>query len=108
MQVDIGVAKNPLLKATEPNLPNALRKAAATIAGKPVDAVRVYISILVFGITTVVAGSLLYGGVRSALISIGRNPLSKKSIIRGMIQVVITGLMVFISGVFGVYLILRL
>lgn len=108
VELDIGVAKNPLLKATEPNLPDALRRAAETIAGKPVNAVRVYIGVLIFCITTIVAGSLLYGGVRSALISIGRNPLSKKSIIRGMFQVVITGLIVFITGVFGVYLILRL
>lgn len=108
VSADVGVAKNPLLKATEPDLPSALRKAAQTIAGKPVDAVRVYLGIVVFAITTLAAGSLLYGGVRSALISVGRNPLSRKSIIRGMFQVVITGLIVFITGVFGVYLILRL
>jgi len=108
VQVDIGVAKNPLLKANEPNLPSVLQKAAETIAGKPVNAARVYVAILIFGITSVVAVSLLYGGVRSGLISIGRNPLSKKSIIRGMVQVSITGLIVFITGVFGVYLILRL
>lgn len=106
--VDIGVAKNPLLKATEPNLPRALQRAAEAVAGKPVNAIRVYVGILIFGITTLVAASLLYGGVRSALISIGRNPLSKKSIIRSMLQVIITGLIVFITGVFGVYLILRL
>lgn len=108
VQVDIGIAKNPLLKATEANLPSVLQKAAETIAGKPVDALRVYVAIVVFGITTVVAGSLLYGAVRSALISVGRNPLSKKSIIRGMMQVVVVGLIVFITGVFGVYLILRI
>jgi hypothetical protein len=108
VSVDIGVAKNPLLKATEPNLPSVLQKAAEAVAGKPVNAVRVYIGMLVFGITTLVAASLLYGGVRSALISIGRNPLSKKSIVRSMLQVIVTGLIVFITGVFGVYLILRL
>lgn len=108
VQLDIGIAKNPLLKASEPNLPDALRRAAETIAGRPVNAVRVYVGILVFAITTTVAASLLYGGVRSALISIGRNPLSKKSIVRSMLQVIITGLIVFTTGVFGVYLILRL
>ena len=108
VSLDIGIAKNPLLKANEPNLPSVLQKAAETVAGKPVNAVRVYVGILIFGITTTVAASLLYGGVRSALISIGRNPLSRKSIVRSMIQVIITGLIVFITGVFGVYLILRL
>ncbi len=108
VSVDIGVAKNPLLKASEPNVPQFLQKAAAAIAGKPVNAVRIYLGILIFLITTIIAASLLYGGVRSALISIGRNPLSKKTIIRGMIQVIITGMIVFLIGVFGVYLILRL
>ena len=108
VRIDIGVAKNPLLKATESNVPQFLQKASSTIAGKPVNALRVYIGILVFGITTIVAASLMYGGVRSGITSIGRNPLSRKSVIRGMFQVIITGLIVFITGVFGVYLILRL
>lgn len=108
ISLDIGVAKNPLLRATEANLPDALKRAAETIAGRPVNAVRVYLGILIFGITTTVAASLLYGGVKSALISIGRNPLSRKSIVRSMLQVIVTGLIVFITGVFGVYLILRL
>lgn len=108
VQVDIGVAKNPNLKATEPNVPKFLQKAANTIAGRPVNAIRIYVGILVFGISTMVAASLMYGGVRSAITSIGRNPLGKKSIVRTMFQVVLTGLIVFITGVFGVYLILRL
>lgn len=108
VKADVGVAGNPLLKSEAPNVPEFLRKTTEAIAGKPVDAVRIYIGILVFGITTFVAGSLMYGGVRSGIISIGRNPLSKKSIIRGMMQVVVFGLIVFTTGVFGVYLILRL
>ncbi len=107
VQMDVGVAKNPLLKATEPNVPQFLMKAATAIAGRPVNPFRVYMGVLVFGICTVVAGTLMYGGVRSGIISIGRNPLSKKSIIRSMFQVIITGLIVFVTGVFGVYLILR-
>ncbi len=108
VSLDIGIAKNPLLKADEPNLPSVLQRAAETIAGKPVNAVRVYVGIIVFGIATTVAAILMYGGIKSGIISIGRNPLSKKSIIRGMLQVIVTGLIVFITGVFGVYLILRL
>jgi hypothetical protein len=104
---DVLVAGNPLLKAEEPNVPEALRKAAETIAGKPVNAVRIYAGLFVFMVSTIVASILMYGGVRSAIISIGRNPLGKKSIVRGMFQVIITGLIVFISGVFGVYLLLR-
>lgn len=108
VQVDIGVAKNPLLKATEPNVPEFLRKAAENVAGKAVSPTRIYVSLIIFCASTIVAGILLYGGVRSGIISIGRNPLGRKSIIRSMLQVIVTGIIVFITGIFGVYLILRL
>lgn len=108
VQADFNVAKNPLLKAQEPNLPEALKRASEAIAGKSVNAVRVYVAMLVFVMTTFLSTVLMYGGVRSAIISIGRNPLGKKSIIKGMFQIIIVGFTVFISGIFGVYLLLKL
>ncbi len=108
VQADISIAKSPIYKSDAPNLPEFLRKASEAIAGKPVNPVRVYIALFVFIVSTFIAGTLMYGGVRSAIISIGRNPLGKKAIMRGMIQIIITGLTVFISGIFGVYLLLKL
>ncbi len=108
VKADVTVAKNPLLKATEPNLPDILKKASESIAGKPVNATRVYIAMFVFIVSTTIAGILMYGGVRSGIISIGRNPLGKKAIVRGMFQIIITGMIVFITGVFGVYLLLKI
>lgn len=106
--VDVDVSRNPLLKGTEPNLPEFLQKATEAIAGKQVEPTRVYIGLVVLLITTAISGSLLYGGVRSGIISMGRNPLSKKLIIRGMVQVIISGLIIFIVGLFAVYLLLKL
>lgn len=108
VKVDIAVARNPLLRGEEPNLPEFLRRASEAIAGKAVNPIRVYIGVVVFVVSTVIAGSLLYGGIRSGIISIGRNPLSKKSIIRGMMQVILTGLIIFLTGIFGVYLLLKI
>ncbi len=108
VQADININRNPLLKATEPNVPTFLRKAAESVAGKPVSVVRIYLALLIFMISTIVAAVLMFSGVKSAIISIGRNPLIKKSIIRGMVQVIITGLIIFILGIFGVYLLLKL
>jgi hypothetical protein len=105
---EINIGKNPLQKSEDPNLPEFLEKASKAIAGKKVDAVRVYLALFVFFVTTIVSGSLLYGGVRSGIISIGRNPLSKKLIIRGMLQVIVFGLIIFILGIFAVYLLLKL
>jgi hypothetical protein len=107
VNVDISIGKNPLLKSNN-DLPDALRRASEAIAGKPVSPARVYLSVLVLLISAGITGSLIYSAVRSSVIAIGRNPLSKKSIIRGLFQVVIIGILVFLSGIFGVYLILNL
>lgn len=108
IQVQINVARNPLLKSTEAELPDALKKVTDSIAGKQTSALRGYVAIVVFILSAMAAGTLMYGGVRSAITSVGRNPLSKKSIINSMIKVVASGLIIFISGLFGVYLILKL
>ncbi|MBA3758569.1 hypothetical protein H0X10_02980 [Candidatus Saccharibacteria bacterium] len=108
VSTDISVSRNPNFGSDEPALPQFVRRAAESIAGKKVDANRVYLAMAIFVVSTIVAATLMYGGVRSGIISIGRNPLSKKSIIRGMIQVVLFGLIVFILGLFGVYLLLKL
>lgn len=105
--VDISIGKNPRLK-TDDNLPAMLKKVSEMVAGKPVSPARVYISLAILSVTAMIAGSLIYSAVRSALIAIGRNPLSRKSITRGLFQVVIIGLMVLLSGIFGVYLLLKL
>lgn len=108
VKTDIVVAGNPLMKAEEPSVPELLRKASEAIAGKQVNAARIYMALFVFTVCTIIALILMYGGVRSAIISIGRNPLGKKAIIRGMLQVIITGMIVFISGIFAVYLLLKI
>jgi hypothetical protein len=108
VSLDVAVTRNPNLKSEEPNLPEALRRAVESIAGKQVSPQRAYLSVIIFIVSAVVAGSLMYSGIRSGIISIGRNPLSKKSIIRGMFQVILTGIIIFITGIFGVYLLLKL
>lgn len=109
IEVDVGVAGNPLLKPTQANLPGFLQRVAEQIARKsPINPVRIYISLAVLVAAASVAGVLLYSGVRSSFISIGRNPLSKKSITRSLLQVIMTSIIILLLGVFGVYLLLRL
>ena len=105
--VDISIGKNPLAR-NDNNLPAFLSKASETIAGKPVSATKIYISLIIMFLATAVAASLLYAGVRNSMIAIGRNPLSRKLIVRGLFQVVFIGLIVFLCGIFGVYLLLKL
>ncbi|HPR10119.1 MAG TPA: hypothetical protein PLJ04_00920 [Candidatus Saccharibacteria bacterium] len=105
--VDVSIGKNPMLKSNN-DLPTALRRASELVAGKPVSPIRVYMSLAILVVATAISGSLIYSAVRSSITAIGRNPLSKKAIMRGLFQVVIIGLIVFISGIFGVYLLLKL
>ncbi len=109
VQIDVGVSGNPLLRPTRANLPGFLERAAETVAGKsPVNPLRIYISMIILFVSAAVSGILLYSGVRSSLISIGRNPLSKKSITRSLLQVIMTSIIILLLGIFGVYLLLRI
>lgn len=105
--VDIEIMRNPILKSTA-SLPSFLREASQYVAGKPVNPIRVYLSIAVLVAAACVSGALIYSGVRSGMVAIGRNPLSKRSILRGIMQVVLVGLIIFLAGIFGVYLLLKL
>ncbi|HEX5448302.1 MAG TPA: hypothetical protein VFW90_03845, partial [Candidatus Saccharimonadales bacterium] len=105
--VDIAVGSNPLA-TNNPNLPGFLKNLANSLANKPVPVIRVYTALLIFVVSLLAAITILYSGVHSSLISIGRNPLSRKAIFRGMYKVVFTGLGVFIIGLAGVYLLLKI
>lgn len=105
--VDIDITKNPLLKG-EANVPSFLRKASETIAQKQVNANRVYLGVVILALTSLLSGVVLFSGIRSSITALGRNPLSRKTIIRGMVQIIITSVIIFLCGLFGVYLLLKL
>lgn len=106
--VAINVQRNPNEKSTKANLPPALQKLGQAIADKPVGPLRIYLSIGITGLSIMIALVTLYSGIRNALIAIGRNPLSKKSIFRGLLEIILTGFIILIIGLFAVYLLLKL
>jgi hypothetical protein len=106
--VAINVTNNPNLGKGTGDLPGFLKVASSSIANKPVTAPRVYLSLGVLVLTAFISGSLLYSGVRNGIVSIGRNPLARRSIVRSLLQVVLVSVIVFIIGLFAVYLLLRL
>jgi hypothetical protein len=108
VKIDISVTHNPNYRKTADYVPELLGKVAAGIANKPVSAARIYLSITVLFIVSILAGNVLYSGIRSGMIAVGRNPLSKKSIMRSLIETLIAGLIIFVAGVFAVYLLLKL
>lgn len=104
---DVEVKANPLAESNQA-VPAFLASISSTIAQKPVSASRIYAGLVVLMLTSAVSASLLYSVVKSAVISIGRNPLAKKYVLRGVIQVIFISFIIFIAGLFAVYLILKL
>lgn len=104
--VDLRLAPNPEYH-TSNTLPGAVTKTANAVAGKEVGLPQVYLSLTLLILTFFVTGIIYYGAVRSSIISIGRNPLSKKSIILGLIKVLTAGSFIFSSGVIAAYLVLK-
>lgn len=105
--VEVAIGPNPDARG-DMNAPKFLVNLSASIAGKPVSAVRIYASLAVILIASGIAGSLLYSAVRNSIVSIGRNPLSKRSVLAGLAQVVVIGVVIFLSGLVAVYLILKI
>lgn len=106
--VEVNITHNPSFTKNIDYVPGFLAKVAVTVAKKPVSAARIYLSLAILIITMVLAGNMLYSGIRSGMIAVGRNPLSKKSIIKSLIQTVFAGLIIFVVGVLAVYLLLKL
>jgi hypothetical protein len=104
--VSVAIAKNPIT-SRDPTLPEPLRKIADSIGNRSVPVIRVYTALLIFLASLGAAIAILWSGVRSSMISLGRNPLSRHAIFSGMYKVVITGIVVFVIGLAGVYLLLK-
>ena len=108
--VEISISHNPLEQKPQSMLPgfDTLQRVAGVVTDKQVGAVQLYLGLAVIVVAAFIAGSILYGGVRTALTAIGRNPLARGTITRGLIQVVITSVIILVIGITAVYLILKL
>ena len=106
--VTIEIQKNPNEKSTKARVPEALERIGQAIAEKEVSAIRIYISLAITAISLITALVVLYTGVRGSIISIGRNPMSKRSILRALLQIILTSFLILVIGLFAVYLLLRL
>lgn len=106
--VTIDIKRNPNDKSTKVKVPEVLERIGQAIAEKQVSPVRIYLSMAITAVSIIAAIAILYSGVRNSMISIGRNPMSKKSIYRALIQIILTSILILIIGLFAVYLLLKL
>lgn len=106
--VTIDIRSNPNDKSTKAQVPEILERIGQAIAEKEVSAIRIYISLAITVASVIAAIVIVYSGVRNGIVSIGRNPMSKKSIFRALLEIILTSLLILIIGLFAVYLLLRL
>ncbi|MDB5160556.1 MAG: rane protein of unknown function [Candidatus Saccharibacteria bacterium] len=106
--VTVNIQHNPNEKTTKVDVPPFLERIGVAIAEKQVSPIRIYLSMAITAISIISAIAILYSGVRSGVISIGRNPMSKRSIFRALLQIILTSILILIIGLFAVYLLLKL
>ena len=102
--VSINITSNPLHQS---NILPIISRFGQNVTNKSVSTIKSYLSLLILLASFIIAGVILYAGIRSSITAVGRNPLSKRSVMRSLAQVIITSFTVVIVGVFAVYLLLR-
>lgn len=89
-------------------VPTFLVNVGSSIAGKDLSPLRVLVGFTGLLLGFIVAGIMLQAGVRSGIISLGRNPLAHNFLRRGLIDVMVTSVAVLLITVVMFYLILTL
>ena len=80
-------------------LPTWLQNFSNQVAGKSVAPIRIIVAGIILLVTLVSVTVLLYAAVRNSIISIGRNPLSRTPVLRGLLVVMgIVGALLAVSG----------
>jgi hypothetical protein len=103
--VNLGV--NPSYVADNSILPTFAIKDATVLAGKPVSTLKIILAAITLVVTLTFTCSLLYGGAKSRITALGRNPLAKAAIGKGILAIVGSGFAVFILGLIISYLFLK-
>lgn len=103
--VDISISSNPLAVGPK-GLPTFLKKITRFATNKSVSALRVYLSMFIVLVGIILTITIIYSGVRSGIISLGRNPLAKKTISGSLVRVVLFGIIIFAISLGAAYAVL--
>lgn len=87
-------------------IPKWLQNITDTIAGKKVSPVRVIVSVILLILSLGAVTILIYGAIKSSIISIGRNPLSHGAIRKSLVQVLVVASVILVVSFGAIYLII--
>lgn len=96
------------VSAEEGQRATGLQQLGSSLAGRPVSAIKVFLSLIIALTGMITAAIILYAGVKSGFTAVGRNPLARLSIFKGLKRISIFSLSIFIIALLVGYAILRL
>ena len=105
VQVDVSYYQAAQSKLND-IVPTFLVNVGSSIAGKDISPLRVLIGFCCLLIGFIIAGVMLQAGVRSGIISLGRNPMASGILRRSLIDVLLTSVGLLALTVITFYLIL--
>lgn len=79
-------------------LPDAVESFAAIVAGKVVSPYSVLVAIIALVLAFTIAGIMLNGAIRGGIISIGRNPLARQAVYKGLFGVIAFAAGIILAG----------
>ncbi len=82
------------------------QRVGESLVGHEVSSTQVIVSLIILLLLVVVEGAMVYGAISSSVISLGRNPLAKKTILRGLTQISALVAVVLALGLAAIYLVL--
>ncbi len=86
---------------------SSLQRLGRTLTGKKIGEIQVLIALIIFSIVMVAEGSIIYGGITSAITALGRNPLAKKIIVKELVRLLGMVVIVLAVGLGAVYAVLN-
>lgn len=84
-----------------------LERLGQTIAQRPVSSLQTFIALAILGLLIMVEGGIVYAAISSSILSLGRNPLAKRSIVQGLLQATLLVAVVLAGGLLSIYLVLK-
>lgn len=103
---DINIVDYQLATGGTSALVAGLQSVAGAASGKSVTPLKAILAAVVLILALAVSVIVLYSGVSSSIRSIGRNPLSKKFVVQGLVQVIIAVFIIMIAAFSVVYIII--
>ncbi|MCL4357777.1 hypothetical protein M1512_02685 [Patescibacteria group bacterium] len=104
--VDINIKSNPLVQVATKGVPVVLSQLTHFATNKSVSADRVYLGLACVAAGLIIAVTILYAAIKNGFISIGRNPLVKRTIIISLLRVVVIAIIIFIASLAAAYFII--